>query len=190
MKYDKNTDIVSMKETIQVATHLTQPQDANTSGKIFGGFLMQKAFEIAWVSAFVFFKRRPKFVSCDDISFHSPVPAGSVCVFTATVCYVQQPSLAEIAVQCEIIDATKETKNDEDAIMEGKLSNTFEFVFTPSSTTNNNSTTPLPKKKPLPEIECENYEDWIKMIRGKEVVKEAIKFGQSETTARINQLLV
>eukprot|EP01034_Spumella_vulgaris_P029332 gene29331-36364_t len=49
------------------------PQDRNMHGKIFGGYVMRKAFELAWVSA--------------------PVNIGSVSEFTATVVYSRDEHL-------------------------------------------------------------------------------------------------
>lgn len=203
---------VPVKKTVQIATHLTQPQDANTSGKIFGGYLMQKAFEIGWIAAFSFFKKRPRFVCSDDVEFHRPVPAGSICVFTATVTYVKQPNLIEVSVRCEIMNATNQQQkqqenaaNDEGAnktsttpILEKKLSNTFEFVFTPSLKADNAAELQEPKGSKhsvtnhnIPDVYCETLEDWIQYCRGKDVVDDAIKVGErSGGQFRISELVL
>lgn len=184
---------IPMRNTIQVATHLTQPQDANTSGNVFGGYLMQKAFEIGWIAAFSFLKRRPKFVCSDDVEFHRPVPAGSICVFTAAVTYVRQPNLIEVSVRCEIMETTipessptsTSASSTQCTTLEKKLTNTFEFIFTPCGEEINNNNSAMAttaqttaQATTVADVQCESYEDWINYCRGKKVVDDAIQVGK------------
>ncbi|KAI9026775.1 HotDog domain-containing protein [Hyaloraphidium curvatum] len=64
---------------------LTHPQDRNTAGRIFGGFLLRRAFELSFAAAFLFSGARPTFVRCDEVSFAAPVDAGELLRFSARV---------------------------------------------------------------------------------------------------------
>jgi acyl-CoA hydrolase len=64
---------------------ITQPQHKNTSGAVFGGFLMRRAFELSFAAAFLFAGCRPAFVRCDDVSFAAPVDVGDLMRFSARV---------------------------------------------------------------------------------------------------------
>lgn len=64
---------------------VTQPQHRNTAGRVFGGFLMRRAFELSFAAAFLFAGCRPAFVRCDDVSFSAPVDVGELMRFSARV---------------------------------------------------------------------------------------------------------
>ena len=53
--------------------------------KIFGGFLMREAFELAWANTFVCIKSRPTVVCMDDINFRKPVEVGSLLYLSSQV---------------------------------------------------------------------------------------------------------
>jgi len=61
------------------------PQDRNIHGKVFGGYLMRTAHELAWSAAFSFAGEQPTFVSMSDVSFHVPVEIGHLLHFSARV---------------------------------------------------------------------------------------------------------
>jgi acyl-coenzyme A thioesterase 9 len=64
---------------------VTQPQHRNTAGRVFGGFLMRRAFELSFAAAFLFAGCRPAFMRCDDVSFSAPVDVGDLMRFSARV---------------------------------------------------------------------------------------------------------
>ena len=66
---------------------IAQPQLRNLHERIFGGFLMRRAFELAFANAYVFGGQRPRFLEVDDISFDSPVDVGDLLVFNSRVLY-------------------------------------------------------------------------------------------------------
>lgn len=68
---------------------IAQPQLRNLHERIFGGFLMRRAFELAFANAYVFGGARPRFLEVDDISFDSPVDVGDLLVFNSRVLYTQ-----------------------------------------------------------------------------------------------------
>jgi acyl-coenzyme A thioesterase 9 len=66
---------------------ICQPENRNRFNKIFGGFIMRQAFELAWASAYVFSKERPYIKYMDDISFEAPVEVGSLLYFNSQVIF-------------------------------------------------------------------------------------------------------
>jgi acyl-coenzyme A thioesterase 9 len=65
-------------------------QSRNVHGKIFGGFLMKKCYELSWVTARLFgndLSRPPVFRFVDDIQFLRPVSIGSIMEFDSSVVY-------------------------------------------------------------------------------------------------------
>lgn len=62
-----------------------QPENRNRFNKIFGGFIMRKAFELAWANAYVYGCRRPSINLMDDILFRAPVDVGSLLYMNSQV---------------------------------------------------------------------------------------------------------
>jgi acyl-coenzyme A thioesterase 9 len=79
-----------MKTTVIRSTMIMQPEDRNRHNfMIFGGFLLQKTFELAFSCAASFSHCRPTFVSLDPSTFENPVPVGSVLYMSAGVAYTE-----------------------------------------------------------------------------------------------------
>lgn len=57
---------------------ICQPENRNRFNKIFGGFIMRQAFELAWANTYTFCRKRPFIVHMDDILFRAPVDVGSL----------------------------------------------------------------------------------------------------------------
>ena len=76
---DSNT--VLMDQTAQSNAMVAQPQARNLHDRIFGGFLMRRAFELAFATAYMFGGDKPRFLEVDDISFDKPVDVGDLLVF-------------------------------------------------------------------------------------------------------------
>ena len=68
---------------------ICQPENRNRFNKIFGGFIMRQAFELAWANTYVYGKCRPYIVHVDDILFRKPVEVGSMLYFNSQVCYTE-----------------------------------------------------------------------------------------------------
>jgi acyl-coenzyme A thioesterase 9 len=82
--------VVEQASTLLTSNSLTQPQERNTAGKVFGGFLCRKAFEVAHSAASIFALRSgvdcvPLVVAADTITFDRPVEVGQILTFTAAV---------------------------------------------------------------------------------------------------------
>lgn len=66
---------------------MCQPQQRNTRGRIFGGFLMRRAFEIAFTTAYMFLGQQPLFREVDRVEFKSPVEVGNLLQLSSCVLY-------------------------------------------------------------------------------------------------------
>ncbi|XP_054811847.1 acyl-coenzyme A thioesterase 4, mitochondrial-like isoform X2 [Prosopis cineraria] len=68
-----NRDSILMKDTCLENSFICQPQQRNIHGRIFGGFLMRRAFELAFSTAYVFAGAAPHFLEVDHVDFFKPV---------------------------------------------------------------------------------------------------------------------
>ena len=118
---ENSIDPVDMVHTRLQSIALCQPQERNTAGKVFGGFLMSKAQELAWSCANIYCgKNRAWFVALDHVSFQRPVEIGSIVVFDAQVIYTATKALC-VRVTAETLNAGQGTS---------ELCTTFYFTFT------------------------------------------------------------
>ena len=98
---------------------ICQPENRNRFNKIFGGFIMRQAFELAWANTVVYARKRPHINFMDDISFKKPVEIGSLLYFNSQICYTEGNQL-QTRVSAEVLDPTT-----------GQLSltNVFQYTF-------------------------------------------------------------
>jgi len=98
---------------------ICQPENRNRFNKIFGGFIMRQAFELAWANTYVFGKSRPFCMHMDDILFKSPVEVGQLLYFNSQICYIQD-NYIQTRVSAEVVNPKT-----------GELSvtNVFHFTF-------------------------------------------------------------
>jgi acyl-coenzyme A thioesterase 9 len=82
-----NPHSILMEQTKLQNCELAQPQTANLANQIFGGFLMRRAFDLAYATAYVFAGRRPRFMEVDQVAFTIPVNVGDLTNFQAQVIY-------------------------------------------------------------------------------------------------------
>jgi acyl-coenzyme A thioesterase 9 len=68
---------------------MCQPQQRNMAGRIFGGFLMRRAFELAFSTCYAFAGTRPAFLLVDDITFRRPVDVGDLLRLKSHVLHVE-----------------------------------------------------------------------------------------------------
>jgi acyl-coenzyme A thioesterase 9 len=78
---------ILMTATKMQNAEVAQPQLRNLANRIFGGFLMRRAFELAYATCYVFGGARPRFIELDEVSFQSPVEVGDLTVFNSRVLY-------------------------------------------------------------------------------------------------------
>eukprot|EP00934_Nitzschia_sp_Nitz4_P009268 Nitzschia sp. Nitz4//scaffold337_size18511//15760//17064//NITZ4_008784-RA/size18511-processed-gene-0.4-mRNA-1//1//CDS//3329548322//9258//frame0 len=82
-----NPNTILVRRTQLQSVSLAQPQFRNTANQIFGGFLMRKACELAWSTAYAFGGARPIFYEVDQVQFSIPVNVGDLINFTSRVLY-------------------------------------------------------------------------------------------------------
>lgn len=99
----KPKDTVWMEETQLKNIIICHPQSRNLYNKIFGGFLMREAFELAWATATVFIKSRPTVISMDDITFRKPVEVGSLLYLSSQIVFTKGKYL-QTRVHAEVLD--------------------------------------------------------------------------------------
>ncbi|KAM4631653.1 acyl-coenzyme A thioesterase 9, mitochondrial-like [Discoglossus pictus] len=99
---------VWMEDTKLKGLEICQPQQRNIFNRIFGGFLMRKAYELGWATACCFGGGRPYIVAVDDIMFQRPVEIGSLLFLSSQVCYTES-NYIQVRVHSEVSDPdTKE----------------------------------------------------------------------------------
>ncbi|KAL0479428.1 acyl-coenzyme A thioesterase, mitochondrial [Acrasis kona] len=108
-----------MSSTLLTNTKIMHPQQRNIHNKIFGGYLIRQAYELAWVTAYTYSKHRPTFISLDDNSFLKPVEIGSVVNFASRVVYTATNTV-QIRVEVEVVSPS---------IGKTDTTNVFQFAF-------------------------------------------------------------
>ncbi|OZJ06814.1 hypothetical protein BZG36_00001, partial [Bifiguratus adelaidae] len=108
-----------MENTAMNSVHIMTPQDRNIHGFIFGGYLMRRAYELAWANAAAFTKSRPVPLSLDDITFRKPVPIGTLLDLSSHVVYSEGSEFC-VSVVADVMDFTKDAR---------ETTNIFNFTF-------------------------------------------------------------
>ncbi|GFO48808.1 acyl-CoA thioesterase 9, mitochondrial [Plakobranchus ocellatus] len=111
----KPENTVWMDDTSLKSLIICHPEQRNLYNKIFGGFLMMRAYELAWTAVSFYAKTRPGMCKVvDDILFRKPVEIGSLLFLSAQVVYTNG-SDAQVHVHAEVLNpvkGTRETTND------------------------------------------------------------------------------
>lgn len=128
---------------------LTHPQNRNAHDKIFGGYLMRQALEMAFSCAYMFSKLRPTLENISDIAFRKPVPVSSFINMVAHVLYTEK-NYMQIVCVANIHDA-----------LTGEQFTTNEFYFTFSV------------DKQCPAIVPKTYHEAIWFLQGKRKMEYA-----------------
>ncbi|XP_041439509.1 acyl-coenzyme A thioesterase 9, mitochondrial isoform X1 [Xenopus laevis] len=110
---------VWMEDTKLKSLEICHPQERNIFNRIFGGFLMRKAYELGWATACSFGGSRPYVVAVDDIMFQRPVEIGSLLFLSAQVCYTESKYI-QVRVHSEVSDPITR---------EHHTTNIFHFTF-------------------------------------------------------------
>lgn len=78
---------ILMRDTRLENAIICQPQHRNTRGRIFGGFLVRRAFELAFSNCYLFAGSQPRFREVDQVTFLQPVDVGNLLRFESRVLY-------------------------------------------------------------------------------------------------------
>ncbi|XP_071168877.1 acyl-coenzyme A thioesterase 9, mitochondrial-like isoform X2 [Mytilus edulis] len=121
------------------------PEQRNLYNKIFGGYLMRKAFELAWTSAALYSKsRQVAITTVDDIVFRKPVEIGSLLFLSSEVVYTNGSKL-QLKVHAEVVNPTDYTR---------ATTNDFHFTFDT-------------KQEDLPSVIPKTYAEFMLFLDGK-----------------------
>ncbi|XP_010242486.1 PREDICTED: acyl-coenzyme A thioesterase 9, mitochondrial-like isoform X2 [Nelumbo nucifera] len=120
-----NRDSILMRDTRLQNSLICQPQQRNMHGRIFGGFLMNRAFELAFSTAYAFAGMVPCFLEVDHVDFLKPVDVGDFLRLKSCVLYTEldNPELPLINIEVVAHVTRPELRSSE-------VSNTFHFTFT------------------------------------------------------------
>jgi len=115
-------NLVFMSQTKLENSFICQPQNRNLNNRIFGGFLMRRAFEIGFSTAYLFAGTRPHFIELDKVLFQRPVDIGDLVRLQAQVTYatVEPTPLVHVEVTAVIVRPEKR---------EAVVSNVFNFTY-------------------------------------------------------------
>jgi acyl-coenzyme A thioesterase 9 len=172
--HHSETSSVLMSSTELQHVTMTQPQDKNTRNKIFGGYLMRRAFELARSTAYLFCGpgSQPFVLAVDDITFLRPVHIGSLIRFTSKVVYCPEPESTsanqtrafQVLVTSEITD-----------LKTGEIdtSNTFHLTFGISQFGKDRSS--------IPKVVPQSYSEAMDFLDGKR------RFEHSKSVAFISK---
>jgi len=114
---------VLVKDTELQNTMICQPQQRNTSGRVFGGFLMRRGYELAVATAYCFSGSTPRFLWSDEISFQAPVSVGDVLRLDAHV-ILSEPERDRQRVHCDVLASVLNPHT-----AGSQVSNRFSFSF-------------------------------------------------------------
>uniref|UniRef100_A0A3Q2QBX5 Acyl-CoA thioesterase 9, tandem duplicate 2 n=1 Tax=Fundulus heteroclitus TaxID=8078 RepID=A0A3Q2QBX5_FUNHE len=110
---------VWMEDAKLKGLEICHPQQRNIFNRIFGGFLMRKAYELGWANACSFGGCRPSLVAVDDILFQKPVEIGSLLMLSSQVCYTQG-NYIQVRVHSEVFEPLTQQHN---------TTNIFHYTF-------------------------------------------------------------
>ncbi|KAL0897267.1 hypothetical protein Bca101_081228 [Brassica carinata] len=119
---DRNSILI--KDTSHENSLICQPQQRNIHGRIFGGFLMRKAFELAFSNAYTFAGVSPRFLEVDRVDFIKPVDVGNFLRFKSRILYTEANCSAEPLINIEVVAHVTSPE-----LRSSEVSNRFYFTF-------------------------------------------------------------
>ncbi|KAL1541007.1 Acyl-coenzyme A thioesterase 2, chloroplastic [Salvia divinorum] len=131
-------DSILLKYTCLENSLICQPQQRNIHGRIFGGFLMHRAFELAFSTAYAFAGIMPSFIEADHVDFLKPVDVGDFLRFKSCVLYTEAENSDRPLIHVEVVAHVTRPE-----LRSSEVSNTLYFTFTvrPEAKARNNGHT-------------------------------------------------
>ncbi|KAK1428549.1 hypothetical protein QVD17_17385 [Tagetes erecta] len=120
-----NRDSILLRDTRLENSLICQPQQRNIHGRIFGGFLMHRAFELAFSTAYTFAGLMPYFLEVDHVDFLRPVDVGDFLRFKSCVLYTEFEHAEQPLINVEVVAHVTRPE-----LRSSEVSNTFYFTFT------------------------------------------------------------
>ncbi|KAL2470125.1 Thioesterase/thiol ester dehydrase-isomerase superfamily protein [Abeliophyllum distichum] len=127
-------DSILIKDTCLQNSLICQPQQRNIHGRIFGGFLMRRAFELAYATAYTFAGSAPCFLEVDHVDFLKPVDVGNFLRFKSCVLYTELENPTQPQINVEVVAHVTRPE-----LRSSEVSNKFYFTFTVRSDAKSNS---------------------------------------------------
>ncbi|KAI5670106.1 hypothetical protein M9H77_10470 [Catharanthus roseus] len=117
-------DSILIKDTCLQNSLICQPQQRNVHGRIFGGFLMRRAFELAYATAYSFAGTAPCFLEVDHVDFLKPVDVGNFLRFKSCVLYTELENPSQPLINVEVAAHVMRPQ-----LRSSEVSNKFYFTF-------------------------------------------------------------
>jgi len=162
--YNEVLTTQTMAENMFVA----QPQQRNLSGRVFGGFLLRRAYELAYANCQLFSGGHPMFVEMSDIDFKLPVSIGDLVRFKCKVMHTVNAEEARCGKPSVYLEVRAIVTNPHKVT--SAVANTFYFKFNvapfeeeASDEASDDSSVRL--RRVLPESNDEGLQIWDKCIR-------------------------
>ncbi|KAL3506902.1 hypothetical protein ACH5RR_032284 [Cinchona calisaya] len=118
-------DSILIRDTCLQNSLVCQPQQRNIHGRIFGGFLMRRAFELAFATAYTFAGTAPCFVEVDHVDFLKPVDVGNFLRFKSCVLYTELENPDQPLINVEVVAHVTRPE-----LRSSEVSNKFYFTYT------------------------------------------------------------
>ncbi|KAL6338507.1 hypothetical protein AAG906_020608 [Vitis piasezkii] len=116
---------ILLRHTCLENSLICQPQQRNIHGRIFGGFLMHRAFELAFSTAYAFAGMVPCFLEVDHVDFLRPVDVGDFLRFKSCVLFTQLENPEQPLINIEVVAHVTRPE-----LRSSEVSNTFYFTLT------------------------------------------------------------
>ncbi|KAI3450149.1 hypothetical protein Pfo_006814 [Paulownia fortunei] len=120
---DRNS--ILLRDTRLENSLICQPQQRNIHGRIFGGFLMHRAFELAFSTAYAFAGMMPSFLEVDHVDFLRPVDVGDFLRLKSCVLYTESENSDQPLIHVEVVAHVTRPE-----FRSSEVSNRFYFTFT------------------------------------------------------------
>ncbi|KAK9062587.1 hypothetical protein SSX86_019775 [Deinandra increscens subsp. villosa] len=127
-------DSILIQDTCLQNSLVCMPQQRNTHGRIFGGFLMRRAFELAFATAYAFAGSAPLFLEVDHVDFLKPVDVGNFLRFKSCVLYTELENPEQPLINIEVVAHVTRPE-----LRSAEVSNKFYFTFTTKADSITNS---------------------------------------------------
>lgn len=118
--------VVLLGETQTTNSFLCQSQQRNLGGRVFGGFIMRRGFELGFANCYAVCGARPRFVEVDQVDFHRPVDVGSLVRFSSRVLHVSSMNDGDGVARAVVEVVASVLKPEERTLLE---TNTLRLVF-------------------------------------------------------------
>lgn len=157
-------DPVTIRDTRQQTSLICHPEERNLMNRIFGGFIMLQAAEIAKYCADAHSAQRVRLLAIDHFRFLRPVEIGTLLSLDAHVVFVTEAEGGETHLTVRV-DANAVNLDDPELLAP---CNTAYFVFA-ARKSGESASLPPPKHKPqrIRRVQPDTYESAVMYLQGR-----------------------